>query len=177
MDISSSSMSVAFGFLLLVSFVARRITASLDICSLGQWDLDGLSFSPAVVGLESKLDWRAWYFTLQSLCISKFSSINILCYFFSCVSQKHSVTLSILPYKLRLKQKRETKITSHVIYICFLHRYVASWDWLVAFTYHLGHTTVMNSVHLVYAAIEKVMRHFLPRPTQGTVVSILEVSI
>lgn len=36
----------------------------------------------------------------------------------------------------------------------------------LAFNYCLGHTTVMNSVHMVCAAIEKVMmQKFLPRPT------------
>lgn len=39
----------------------------------------------------------------------------------------------------------------------------------LAFSYHLGHATVMNSVHMVCAAIEKVMmERFLPMPTQDT---------
>ncbi|XDV15962.1 hypothetical protein PO909_015873, partial [Leuciscus waleckii] len=47
-------------------------------------------------------------------------------------------------------------------------RYLASGDSLIslAFSYRLGHTTVMNSVHMVCAAIEKhMMQSFLPRPT------------
>ncbi|XDV11211.1 hypothetical protein PO909_000212 [Leuciscus waleckii] len=50
-------------------------------------------------------------------------------------------------------------------------RYLASGDSMVslAFSYRLGHATVMNSVHMVCAAIEKVMmERFLPRPTQDT---------
>ncbi|XP_056090844.1 uncharacterized protein LOC130070464 [Rhinichthys klamathensis goyatoka] len=50
-------------------------------------------------------------------------------------------------------------------------RYLASGDSMVslAFSYRLGHATVMNSVHMVCAAIEKVMMEsFLPRPTQDT---------
>uniref|UniRef100_A0A8D3C299 DDE Tnp4 domain-containing protein n=1 Tax=Scophthalmus maximus TaxID=52904 RepID=A0A8D3C299_SCOMX len=50
-------------------------------------------------------------------------------------------------------------------------RYLASGDSLIslAFNYRLGHTTVMNSVHMVCAAIEKVMMQtFLPRPTEDT---------
>lgn len=45
---------------------------------------------------------------------------------------------------------------------------MASGDSLIslAFSYPLGHTTVMNSVHMVCAAIEKLMmQSFLPRPT------------
>lgn len=45
---------------------------------------------------------------------------------------------------------------------------MASGDSLIslAFSYRLGHTTVMNSVHMVCAAIEKhMMQSFLPRPT------------
>ncbi len=39
----------------------------------------------------------------------------------------------------------------------------------LAFSYRLGHTIVMNSVHMVCAAIEKVMmERFLPSPTQDT---------
>lgn len=48
---------------------------------------------------------------------------------------------------------------------------MASGDSLVslAFNYRLGHTTVINSVHMVCAAIEKkMMAKFLPRPTQDT---------
>uniref|UniRef100_A0A8C5CCT6 DDE Tnp4 domain-containing protein n=1 Tax=Gadus morhua TaxID=8049 RepID=A0A8C5CCT6_GADMO len=48
-------------------------------------------------------------------------------------------------------------------------RYLASGDSLIslAFSYRLGHTTVANSVHMVCAAIVKVMMdQFLPRPTQ-----------
>ncbi|XP_061925526.1 uncharacterized protein LOC133664703 [Entelurus aequoreus] len=47
-------------------------------------------------------------------------------------------------------------------------RYLATGDSLssIALDYRLGHTTVMNSVHMVCAAIEKVtMKTFLPRPT------------
>lgn len=37
----------------------------------------------------------------------------------------------------------------------------------LAFNYLLGHTTVINSVHMVFAAIEKVkMKKFLPLPTR-----------
>nr|XP_057926689.1 uncharacterized protein LOC131128123 [Doryrhamphus excisus] len=48
-------------------------------------------------------------------------------------------------------------------------RYLASGDSLIslAFSYRLGHSTVIQSVHMVYAAIEKLMMEdFLPRPTQ-----------
>ena len=47
---------------------------------------------------------------------------------------------------------------------------MASGDSLsLAYSYRLGHTTVMNSVHMVCAAIEKtMMERFLPRPTQQT---------
>lgn len=39
----------------------------------------------------------------------------------------------------------------------------------LAFSYRLGHTTVVNSVHVVCAATGKVMmERFLPRPTQDT---------
>uniref|UniRef100_A0A8C9XKI1 DDE Tnp4 domain-containing protein n=1 Tax=Sander lucioperca TaxID=283035 RepID=A0A8C9XKI1_SANLU len=47
-------------------------------------------------------------------------------------------------------------------------RYLASGDSLIslAFNFRLGHITVMNSVRMVCAAIEKVMMQtFLPRPT------------
>ncbi|KAJ4922211.1 hypothetical protein JOQ06_026119 [Pogonophryne albipinna] len=50
-------------------------------------------------------------------------------------------------------------------------RYLASVDSLIslAFSYRLGCTTVTNSVHMVYAAIEKMMmERFLPRPTEDT---------
>ncbi|KAK1893587.1 Protein ANTAGONIST OF LIKE HETEROCHROMATIN PROTEIN 1 [Dissostichus eleginoides] len=50
-------------------------------------------------------------------------------------------------------------------------RYLASGDSLIslAFNYRLGCTTVTNSVHLVYAAIDKMMmERFLPRPTEDT---------
>ncbi|KAE8280179.1 hypothetical protein D5F01_LYC22321 [Larimichthys crocea] len=50
-------------------------------------------------------------------------------------------------------------------------RYMASGDSLVslAYSYRLGHSTVINSVHMVCAAIEKtMMERFLPRPTQDT---------
>ncbi|KAE8277589.1 hypothetical protein D5F01_LYC24428 [Larimichthys crocea] len=50
-------------------------------------------------------------------------------------------------------------------------RYMASGDSLVslAYSYRLGHSTVINSVHMVCAAIEKtMMERFLPRPTQET---------
>ncbi|XDV34474.1 hypothetical protein PO909_004630, partial [Leuciscus waleckii] len=50
-------------------------------------------------------------------------------------------------------------------------RYLASGDSMVslAFSYRLGHATVMNSVHMVCADIEKVMmERFLPRQTQDT---------
>ncbi|KAJ4935392.1 hypothetical protein JOQ06_016928 [Pogonophryne albipinna] len=50
-------------------------------------------------------------------------------------------------------------------------RYLASGDSLIslAFSYHLGCSTVTNSVHMVYAAIEKIMmERFLPRPTEDT---------
>ncbi|XP_058618261.1 uncharacterized protein LOC131531494 isoform X1 [Onychostoma macrolepis] len=50
-------------------------------------------------------------------------------------------------------------------------RYLASGESMLslAFSYRLGHTTVMNSVHMVCAAIEKVMmERFLPSPTQNT---------
>lgn len=49
------------------------------------------------------------------------------------------------------------------------HRYLASGDSLMslAFSYRLGHSTVVNSVHMVYAAIEsKMMEEFLPSPTE-----------
>ncbi|KAK0155258.1 Endogenous retrovirus group V member 1 Env polyprotein [Merluccius polli] len=49
--------------------------------------------------------------------------------------------------------------------------FMASGDSLVslAYSYRLGHATVMNSVHMVCAAIEKtMMERFLPRPTQET---------
>jgi len=56
--------------------------------------------------------------------------------------------------------------------VCFFpHRYFTSGDSLVslAFSYRLGHRTVVNSVHMVCAAIEKLMMgRFLPRPTQDT---------
>uniref|UniRef100_A0A3Q2CGQ6 DDE Tnp4 domain-containing protein n=1 Tax=Cyprinodon variegatus TaxID=28743 RepID=A0A3Q2CGQ6_CYPVA len=48
-------------------------------------------------------------------------------------------------------------------------RYLASGDSLIslAFSYRLGHATVVNSVHMVYAAIEsKMMEEFLPSPTE-----------
>uniref|UniRef100_A0A3Q2CBQ0 DDE Tnp4 domain-containing protein n=1 Tax=Cyprinodon variegatus TaxID=28743 RepID=A0A3Q2CBQ0_CYPVA len=47
--------------------------------------------------------------------------------------------------------------------------YLASGDSLMslAFSYRLGHSTVVNSVHMVYAAIEsKMMEEFLPSPTE-----------
>ncbi|XP_057709956.1 uncharacterized protein LOC130927873 [Corythoichthys intestinalis] len=50
-------------------------------------------------------------------------------------------------------------------------RYLASGDSLMslAFCYRLGHTTVINSVHMVCAAIEKIMmKIFLPKPTPDT---------
>ncbi|KAJ4939354.1 hypothetical protein JOQ06_028803 [Pogonophryne albipinna] len=50
-------------------------------------------------------------------------------------------------------------------------RYLASGDSLVslAFSYRLGCTTVRDAVHLVCAAIEKMMmERFLPRPTEDT---------
>ncbi|XP_027132170.1 uncharacterized protein LOC113745002 [Larimichthys crocea] len=50
-------------------------------------------------------------------------------------------------------------------------RYMASGDSLVslAYSYRLGHSTVINSVHMVCAAIETtMMERFLPRPTQDT---------
>ncbi|KAJ4945805.1 hypothetical protein JOQ06_023483 [Pogonophryne albipinna] len=50
-------------------------------------------------------------------------------------------------------------------------RYLASGDSLIslAFNYRLECTTVTNSVHMVYAAIEKMkMERFLPRPTEET---------
>ncbi|KAJ4924492.1 hypothetical protein JOQ06_003448 [Pogonophryne albipinna] len=50
-------------------------------------------------------------------------------------------------------------------------RYLASGDSLIslAFSYRLGCSTVTNSVHMVYAAIEKIMmERFLPRPTEDT---------
>ncbi|XP_015227457.1 PREDICTED: putative nuclease HARBI1 [Cyprinodon variegatus] len=50
-------------------------------------------------------------------------------------------------------------------------RYLASGDSMVnlACSYRLGHSTVRNSVHMVYSAIEKVMmERFLPKPTEDT---------
>ncbi|KAJ0070133.1 hypothetical protein NL108_002460, partial [Boleophthalmus pectinirostris] len=50
-------------------------------------------------------------------------------------------------------------------------RYLASGDSLItlAFAYRLGHSTVQNSVHMVFAAIEKIMMgEFLPKPTEDT---------
>ncbi|XP_072248004.1 uncharacterized protein [Leuresthes tenuis] len=50
-------------------------------------------------------------------------------------------------------------------------RYMASGDSLasLAYSYRLGCTTVRNSVHMVCAAIEKIMmERFLPRPTRDT---------
>uniref|UniRef100_A0A3B4TJ97 DDE Tnp4 domain-containing protein n=1 Tax=Seriola dumerili TaxID=41447 RepID=A0A3B4TJ97_SERDU len=50
-------------------------------------------------------------------------------------------------------------------------RYMASGDSLLslAYSYRLGHATVMKSVHMVCAAIAKtMMERFLPRPTQDT---------
>lgn len=63
---------------------------------------------------------------------------------------------------------------SKVIFPLFLPsqvQYLATGDSMVnlAFSYRLGQATVMNSVHMVCAAIEKVMlERFLPRPTQDT---------
>lgn len=51
------------------------------------------------------------------------------------------------------------------------YRYLASGDSMIslAFSYRLGHTTVRNSVHMVCAAIKKVMMgRFLPSPTEET---------
>uniref|UniRef100_A0A8C6S8J4 DDE Tnp4 domain-containing protein n=1 Tax=Neogobius melanostomus TaxID=47308 RepID=A0A8C6S8J4_9GOBI len=48
-------------------------------------------------------------------------------------------------------------------------RYLASGDslWSLAFSYRLGHSTVIQSVHMVYAAIERLMmEEFLPIPSQ-----------
>lgn len=37
----------------------------------------------------------------------------------------------------------------------------------LAFSYHLGHSTVCNSIHMVCAAVEKVMMDtYLPRPKE-----------
>lgn len=49
-------------------------------------------------------------------------------------------------------------------------RYLASGDSLVslAFSYHLGCTTVINSVHMVCAAIAVMMERLLSRPAQDT---------
>ncbi|KAK7944566.1 hypothetical protein WMY93_000294 [Mugilogobius chulae] len=50
-------------------------------------------------------------------------------------------------------------------------RYLASGDSLVSlsFSYRLGETTVSQSVHMVYSAIEKLMmRDYLPPPTRDT---------
>lgn len=64
-----------------------------------------------------------------------------------------------------------TFIITYFISVCFIpHRYMASGDSLLslAYSYRLGHTTVMKSVHMVCAAIVKtMMERFLPRPTQG----------
>lgn len=63
---------------------------------------------------------------------------------------------------------------SKVIFPLFLPsqvQYLATGDSMVnlVFSYRLGHATVMNSVHVVCAAIEKVMlERFLTRPTQDT---------
>ena len=83
-----------------------------------------------------------------------------------------SVT-AILPRKDQLKKdERQIKIKithlTNLFFVYSLHRYLASGDSLIslAFNFRLGHTTVMNSVHMVCAAIEKVMMQtFLPRPT------------
>ncbi|KAF0039337.1 hypothetical protein F2P81_007572 [Scophthalmus maximus] len=58
-----------------------------------------------------------------------------------------------------------------ITFIKLRFRYLASGDSLIslAFNYRLCHTTVMNSVHMVCAAIEKVMMQtFLPRSTEDT---------
>ena len=59
-----------------------------------------------------------------------------------------------------------------LIYFSFVfNRYLASGDSLIslAFSYRLGHSTVIKSVHMVFAAIEKLMmEEFLPTPTQET---------
>uniref|UniRef100_A0A8C6WH76 DDE Tnp4 domain-containing protein n=1 Tax=Neogobius melanostomus TaxID=47308 RepID=A0A8C6WH76_9GOBI len=50
-------------------------------------------------------------------------------------------------------------------------RFLASGDSLLSlsFAYRLGHATVQNSVHMVFAAIAKIMLpEFLPKPTEDT---------
>ncbi|KAG1946513.1 hypothetical protein F2P79_013391 [Pimephales promelas] len=64
-----------------------------------------------------------------------------------------------------------TPFRDQVVNLQALPLYFTSGDSLVslAFSYRLGHRTVVNSVHMVCAAIEKfMMGRFLPRPTQDT---------
>ena len=59
-----------------------------------------------------------------------------------------------------------------VLFGQFPYRNLASGDSLISLVFtgsHLGHTAVINSVHMVCAAIEKgMMEEFLPRPTPDT---------
>nr|XP_055049571.1 uncharacterized protein LOC129435091 [Misgurnus anguillicaudatus] len=88
--------------------------------------------------------------------------------YFRMSAEKMDELLSIIGHELTRKNTNYRSAIEPKQRLAVGLRYLASGDSMIslAFSYRLGHTTVMNSVHMVCAAIEKVMMQtFLPRPT------------